>query len=154
MGQGSAVTFNDILLQMGKAEYDLPSGGDAFKVALITNAVVPLKTDATPELADYTECSGGTYAAQAVANQDYTLSANETDFVGDSVTFAQDAVSGPQDCYYAVLYKDTAPYKCLQFWDLTEDGGTTPLSLRDAPIVINFGSGTRSILTGSIPANA
>jgi hypothetical protein len=36
--------------------------------------------------------------------------------------------------------------ECVGYIDLTPDGGTTPLSLRDAPIVFNWGNGTDEIL--------
>jgi len=153
MGQGTEVLFNDFAHGVLQGRYDFRSGGTDIEVMLITNAVVPLKTDTTPEKADYTECSGGTYSAQALANQDAVLAGTKANAVADDITFAQDAGAGPVDCYYAVAYDDDAPDPCLWFWDLTKDGGTTPLSLRDAPIILNLGAGTRQLFYTSIPAN-
>jgi len=154
MGQGTFVLFNNVAKTIGDGDQDFQSGGEDYAVSLITNAVVAAATDADPELGDYTECSGGTYVKQALANQDNTLADEVSSFVADSVTFDQDAGSGPTDCYQAIVHIDDSPYKCVGFIDLTEDGGVTPLSLQDAPIVLNFGSGSRKLINVSIPANA
>lgn len=150
MGQGTMQLFNDFALQMGEGDHDLPSGGEDYKAALITNAVVATAADAGPELADYTECSGGTYAAIALANQDFTLSGATATFIADAIEWAKDAVSGPTDCYQMIIYIDDGAYRCFAFMDLTLDGGTTPLSLQDAAIGVNFGAGTGAILTAEV----
>ncbi len=153
MGQGSIVLFNAFSNTFGTGVFNFASGGNDFDVRLITDAVVAAKTDAAPVKGDYTECSGGTYILQELANIDFTQVVTLSNFVADSVTFNQDAVSGPQDCYQALLVDHDSPFEGIGFWDLTTDGGVTPLSLRDAPIVLNFGTGTRRIFYASIPAN-
>ena len=74
--QGTFTLFDDFVLQLGEKIHDFPSGGEDYKMALINATKVAAATDADAKLADYTECSGGTYAAQALANQDFTLSAD------------------------------------------------------------------------------
>lgn len=157
MGQGSAVLFNDFAHAVGQGRYDFRSGASDIEIILATNALVPVKTATTPERADYTECSGGTYVNQALANEDWVLGgikAYQSDFTADDVTFAQDAGAGPVNCYYAIACDDNAPSPCLWFWDLTPDAGVTPLSLRDAPIILNLGAGTRQLFYALIAANA
>ncbi|GAH33690.1 unnamed protein product, partial [marine sediment metagenome] len=84
------------------------------------------------------------------ANQDFTLSGAIATFVADALAWAQDAGAGPEDCFQMILVLDGA--QCFAFMDLTLDGGVTPLSLKAAPIGVNFGAGTRAILTSE--ANA
>jgi len=146
--------FQKQLLSDAVVDHGFESGGEDYKVALITNAVRATKDDVDPELGDYTECSGGTYAAQAIANQDIDDNDDYYYAVADAVTFDKDAASGPTDCYQAILYVDDNPYPCVAFIELTLDAGTTPLSLQDAAIVLSFGSGTRRIFKMSIPENA
>ena len=154
MGQGEMVLFNDLALQIGEKIHEFPSGGEDYEAVIITNAKVAVATDASPILADYTEVSGGTYVKKALANQDFTLAAEIASFVADAIVWAQDAGAGPTDCYQVIIALDDGFHRCMAFIDLTEDGGTTPLSLQDAPIGLNFGSGTNVVFKAQIPANA
>lgn len=150
MGQGTMVLFNDFALQIGEYIHNFPSGGEDYEAYIIDNTKVAAATDASPDVSDYTEVSGGTYVKKTLANQDYTLVAAIATFVADAITWAQDAASGPIDCYQVLIVLDGA--QCMAFIDLTLDGGVTPLSLKAAPIGINFGSGTNAIFTAE--ANA
>jgi hypothetical protein len=151
--QGTFTLFNDFALQLGEKIHQFPSGGENYKMALITNAKVAAATDADASLTDYTECSGGTYVAQALANQDFTLSGDTATMVCDDITFAKDAASGPTDCYQALVYLDDGPgYNGVGFVELTLDAGTTPLSLQDAAIVLSIGAGTSKLF--EVEANA
>ncbi len=148
------ILFNDFAEQVGEKIHNFPSGGETYKAAIIDNAKVAVKTDADPVIGDYTEVSGGTYATKTHANQDYTLAAEIASFVVDVIVWAQDAANGPIDCYQVIIYLDGVAKNCVAFIDLTEDGGTTPLSLKAAPISLSFGSGTRVVFRAKIPANA
>lgn len=139
MPQGEAKFFKDFIRQMGgDAQHEFQSGGEDYKVAIINNTTVATEDDLTPELADYTVVSGGTYADQAIANQDWDYGDGESYWEGDDIVFDQDA-SGPTDCYQAIVYQDDNPYPCLILIDLTPDGGVTPLSLQDGPIRLKWG---------------
>lgn len=151
MGQGTMVLFNDFALQIGEKIHEFPSGGEDYNAMIINNTKVAAATDANPKKADYTEVSGGTYAEITLANQDFTLSGAIATFVADALSWAQDAGSGPTDCYQVLIYLDDGPdYNAVAFIDLTLDGGTTPLSLQAAPIGVNFGSGTDAIFTSEV----
>lgn len=152
--QGTFTLFNDFAEQLGEKLNDFESGGDTFKVQIIDNTKTAVKTDVNPVIGDYTAVSGGTYADQTLANQACTLSGNVATVTADDVTFAKDAASGPTTCYQAVLFNDGATKYCVGFIELTADSGVTPLSLKDAAIVLNWGSGTDKLFTITIPANA
>lgn len=148
MAQGDATLFDEFADQMGQKDQDFKSGGDVYKVLMITNGTVATAGDTTPTASDYTEVSGGTsYTAggETVANQDWDYASGSADFIGDDVGWVYDA-SGPTNCYQAIVNNTTAD-KCIMFIDLTTDGGTTPLSLQDGPIDIKFTNG--KILTGA-----
>ena len=147
MGQGTMTVFNDVALQLGEKIHDFASGGEDYKAMIINATKVAAATDANAKKADYTEVSGGTYAEIALANQDFTLTGAIASFVADAINWAKDAASGPTDCYQVLIYLDDGPdYNAVAFMDLTLDGGTTPLSLKDAAIGVNFGAGTDEIL--------
>lgn len=152
MGQGTMTLFNDFALQIGELIHDFVSGGEDYEAIIINATKVAAATDANPVKSDYTEVSGGTYSSIALANQDFTLSGAIATFVADALAWAQDAGSGPTDCYQVLFYRDNGSEECFAFMDLTLDGGVTPLSLKAAPIGVNFGSGTRAIFTAE--ANA
>ena len=141
MAQGTLTLFEEFKDQMGEALHDFQSGGETFKVGMITDAVVATAGDTTPVFGDYTEVSGTGYVAggEALANQDWSYSAGDAYFVADDVSWAYNA-AGPTDCFQAILYRSTGG-KAIGFIDLTADGGTTPLSLQDGPIVVAWGGG-------------
>ena len=141
MAQGTMTLFEEFKDQMGEALHDFQSGGDTFKVGMITNAVVATAGDVTPVFGDYTEVSGTGYSAggEAVANQDWSYVAGIAYYIGDDISWAQNG-AGPVDCYQAILYRSTGG-KAIAFIDLTADGGSTPLSMQDGPIVVAWGGG-------------
>lgn len=142
MAQGEFTLFEEFKDQMGNKIHDFQSGGDTFKLAMITDAVVAAAGDTTPVLGDYTEVSGTGYSAggETLANQDWSYSAGDAYFVADDVSWAQNG-AGPTDCFQALVYNDDEGDKAIGFVDLTADGGTTPLSLQDGPIVVAWGGG-------------
>lgn len=142
MAQGTADLFDEFWDQIGKKIHNFQTGGDVFKVAMITDAVVATAGDTTPVLGDYTEVSGTGYSAggETVANQDWSYAAREAWFIGDDISWAQNG-AGPTDCFQAIVYNSDEGDKAVAFLDLTDDGGTTPLSLQDGPIVVAWGGG-------------
>jgi hypothetical protein len=146
--------FNDFLRQESSGLHTFQSGGGTYKVRIIDDTTRAAYDDATPVITDYTEVSGGTYAEQTLANQDVDENDEILYIIADSTTFAQDAGAGPTDCFQAIVYLDSGTKPCVAFIELTLDGGTTPLSLQDAPIVLNWGSGTTRLFKKLIEANA
>ena len=99
--------FEEVGAQFGDKEHDFAN--DTFKVALITNAVVPAAGDTSPTLSDYTQCSaGGSYSSggATIANQTWTETGGVGTFDGDDITWTQ-AASSPTDIYYGIVYNDT-----------------------------------------------
>lgn len=134
--------FEEVAKQLGEEEHDFTN--DTFKVALITNAVVPTAGDTSPVLGDYTECSaGGGYSTggAAIANQTFTETGGVATFDGDNITWTS-AASSPTDIYYGIVYNDTnASDMAIGFIDF---GG--PVSLVAGNVAIAFsGSGIVTI---------
>ena len=87
------------------------------------------------------EVSGGTYARQTLGAITLAFgSGDDVDWSFGNVTFAQDAVSGPTDARYAVIYKDvggadsTRPVICV-----IDLNGT--VSLRTGDLVLSAPAG-------------
>ena len=139
MAQGDFVLFEEFSLQISE---NINCGGDAFKVALITNAVVAVASSATPELADFTQVAGG----NGYTTDGESLAAKSWAEVGGVATFDDTGTpsvswtknaSGPTDIFQGLVYSVTATNKdCVGFIDMTTDGGTTPISLQSGDITI------------------
>lgn len=136
MARGDMTIFQEALAKMLDGDW---ASTDAFKVMLITNAVVPTAGTATPTKGDFTECSaGGNYSAggtQLGTNlASLVTQASGTLKWGDELTttsWAQHA-SNPTDAYYAVIYNSTdAANDCLAFLDL---GGPVDMTAGDLTI--------------------
>jgi hypothetical protein len=107
MAQGDIYIFNEAM------EYLFDGGwepADQIYLSLITNSPAPTQGDTTPALGDYTECSGGNYAAELldtlgnmVTQTGGTMTFDDT---GASVTWLKDG-SNPQDAYYGLIYNFT-----------------------------------------------
>jgi hypothetical protein len=121
MARGTVTLFNDFLKDLGNEVHDMTN--DTFKVGMIDNTTAPTAADADPEWADYStnEVSGGTsYVAggDTVTTQTWTQTGGVTTFAGDDVGWTIDA-SGPTDCYWGILYNDSATNKeAVGFIDL------------------------------------
>jgi len=96
--------------------HDLDS--DTIKLALITSATAPTAADATPALADYTECSaGGNYVAGGTdMNATFTEASGTATFDGDNITWSKNA-SNPTDARYALVH-DTTTVGAIGWYDL------------------------------------
>lgn len=118
------MALNDVIFFEESSKYWgdklMDNTNDVWKLALITNAVVPTASDATPTLGDYTECSaGGGYSAngETIANQAWAESGGTSTFDADDVTWTKTAGS-PTDIYYALLYNSSAGNRALLAVDM------------------------------------
>lgn len=106
MAAGDLTIFDEALLALCKGQHPLDT--DTYKVCFISNAVVPTAGDTTPAKADYTEVSGGNFAA---GGDTMTVSLTESagtvtyDFT-TNISKASNA-SNPTNIYYALIYNDT-----------------------------------------------
>ena len=137
MAQGSVITFEEFRKEIGDGTFDLDASA-AFGLRLISDTG-DLSATATPNIADFTAVSGGTYAdktgltltwAETGGTATLTLAADQT--------WEADPDNGPQDIRKALVYQTTGG-AALGYVDLTADG-STPLSLRDGSIVIKSGA--------------
>lgn len=141
MAQGDLSLFNEYSLEALTGTHDLSSGGNTVRVALID--ALPVITQTTPTLSDFTEVSGAGYTAGGEdigTNQSITVVSGPT-YKYDSTTnpsWSQNG-SGPTDVIAGLIYNDTeASDKCLGFIDMTTDGGSTPISLQAGNISITW----------------
>jgi hypothetical protein len=147
MARGDLVLFEEFKKYLmgtltSQKAMDFDTGGDTFKLALITNAVPPTAALATPVWADLSanEVSGTGYTAggAALANQ----SANEADgtasFDADDVTWAQagGGVGGLTGAYWAVLYDDTITDPADPLVLYVDMAG--PVNNNDGPITVSW----------------
>ena len=141
MAQGDLSLFNEASLELLSGTHNLASGGNTVRVALITT--LPVVTQTTPTLSDFTEVSGAGYTAGGEdigTNQSVTVVSGST-YKYDSTTnpsWSQNG-SGPTNIVAALIYNDTdASDKAIGFVDLTTDGGTTPVSLQAGNVSITW----------------
>lgn len=137
MAKGDVVVFNEAKQNIANGLLDLPAGTD-FSCMLITT--LPTAAQATPDSADFTEVTGAGYTAGGVALTTTWVESGGTVTFDSSVnpSWSQNA-SGPTNIVAALIYSETAVGEdALAFIDLTNDGGTTPISLQDGDITITF----------------
>lgn len=141
MARGDVTTFQEFRETIGDGTHDIDN--DVWKIALITNGVVPTAATATPALGDFTQVTGTNYTAGGeTVTVTWTESGGTINFAITSASWTQHA-SGPTNIYYAIVYNDTATTPAdaaIAFIDMTDDGGTTPISLVDGDITINAGN--------------
>lgn len=137
MAQGDLTFFEDFARQLGAGIHNF--GTDDITVALIDSTTDPTASDATPEFADYTEVSGGTYASKTFASDTWTEVTGTWKFDAEDLTWNQDGVSGPENIHWAIIYNNTATGDpCIGFVEMGNPGGTTPVSLRGGDISITW----------------
>jgi len=135
MAAGDVFVFDEAKLALLDGTHDLDT--HAFKVGLVTNAVVPAVSDATPAFGDYTEVTaGGGYTAGGTA---LTVALTE---VGGTVTYdftnnpvwTQNAGS-PTDARWGIIYNNTnAGKEAIGYLDL---GAVVDLTAGDLTITWN-----------------
>lgn len=136
MAQGDVTTFEEFKKEIGNGTFDLDAAG-AFSIALISNTG-DLSATATPNIADFTEVTGGTYAAKTGLTLSWTEAAGTATLaLQANQTWTSDA-AGPTDIRKALIYQTTGG-AALGYVDMTADG-TTPISLQAGDITINSGT--------------
>ena len=143
MAQGTLTLFEEFAKNIGDGSHDLD--GDTLAVILITT--LPTAGAATPDRADFTECTnGGGYStggisltgvswteAAGVATLDSTLNPSWTASAGS-----------PTNIVAALLVNNThvGSNDAIGFIDMTVDAGTTPISLVVGNVTLTWnGSG-------------
>lgn len=136
MAQGSVVVFEEFRKEIGDGTFDLDAAA-AFNIALVSNTG-DLSATATPNIADFTQVTGGTYAAKTGLTLNWTEAAGTATLaLGANQTWSQDG-AGPIDIRKALVYQTTGGAAAC-YIDMTADG-TTPISLQDGDITINAGT--------------
>ena len=133
MARGSVYLFDEYRQDTSDGTFDLDAAG-VFEISLISNTG-DLTATATPNISDFTEVTGGSYAAKTGLTLGWS-SAGVLSLSGDQ-TWAQDA-SGPTDIRKALIHLTTGG-AALGYVDLTDDG-STPVSTQDGPITISAGN--------------
>ena len=134
MAQGTALLFNEYSEELARGTHAWAT--HAYKIALITT--LPVVTQSTPQLGDYTECSGGSYASVSATISISRSSAQTTIDVTNNPVWSQDG-SGPTDIVAALIYNNTdAGKKAVGFIDMTVDGGSTPVSMQAGDVSLTF----------------
>lgn len=140
MARGDVTFFNEALGYMVDGGWE---SADVIKCAIVTNAVTPTASTASPTLSDFTEvATGGTYTAGGTSLGDLgtcvTVSSNVMTFDSSTnPTWAAHASNGTT-AYYGIVYNDTdASDKAILFVDL---GG--PVDMQAGALTITWnGSG-------------
>lgn len=141
MAQGTLTLFEEFSLNIGNGDHDLD--GDSFRVALVTNAVVPTADLASPDFSDFTEVSTGngyTTPGEAITCTWTEVGGTATFQVTSGATSWTQNGAGPTNIYYAIIYNTThaGTNDAIAFIDMTADAGTTPISLQDGDITITW----------------
>jgi hypothetical protein len=134
MAQGTATLFNEYSEALVRGTHAW--GTHTFKIALITT--LPVATQATPTLSDFTEVSGGSYASvTATVSISRTLGVTTIDITNNPV-WSQDG-SGPTNIKAALIYNDTSSGdQAVLFIDMTTDSGTTAVSMQAGDVSLTF----------------
>lgn len=139
MARGDFVKFEEFSKSLGDGDHDL--GSDTFALILITT--LPTAADATPDRADYTECSaGGSYSTGGIVltGVTYTEAGGVSTFDSTlDLAWAQ-AASSPTNVVAGLLVNNThaGSNDAIGFIDITVDGGSTPVSMVDNPINVTW----------------
>ncbi len=129
MAQGDLLLFNEFSLAALSGVHNLASGGDTITVALIDS--LPVITQTTPTLSDFTEVVGTGYSAIAINAGQSLAVVSGPQYQYDSSTnpsWTQNG-AGPTDIVAGLIYNASASDQCIGFVDMTTDGGVTPVSL-------------------------
>lgn len=134
MAQGTATLFNEYSEALVRGTHAW--GTHTFKIALITT--LPLATQTTPTLSDFTEVSGGSYVSvTATVSISRSLGVTTIDITNNPV-WSQDG-SGPTNIKAALIYNDTSTGdQGVGFIDMTTDSGTTAVSMQAGDVSLTF----------------
>lgn len=147
MAQGDAKLLRDFPLKANRGEY---APADTYSLVFLSTTFSTIDVNATnPNLASYTQTSGGNIVKTALANFTITRATTTITFdADDPATFLKDAAN-PADVRSLLVINDTSVSDdAMQAFDLTTDG-TTPLDLVNNDLVIQFSAS--GILTATLP---
>ena len=138
MALGDTVLF-DVTVGSIFTDKDIDMSGDTFDVMLINDTTIPTRDTATPAKADFTECSGGSYAEVANIGVSWSESADIWEWVASNATWSLDAF-GPTDIEWAIVYDETATTPtadpAIVFVDLVG-----PKTTQDGDLIIKWSGG-------------
>lgn len=136
MAQGDVVVFNEALAYLLDGGFE---SADDIKCAIVTNAVAPTQTTASPALSDFTEvATGGSYTAGGTSLGDIGTLVSQSGAVMtfDSTTNPTWAANGSNgtNAYYGIIYNDTdAGDRAIAYVDL---GG--PVNMQTTALTITW----------------
>ena len=134
MAQGTAALFNEYSEEVARGTHAWAT--HVYKIALITT--LPVITQTTPTLSDFTVVTGGSYASVTATVSISRVLAQTTIDITNNPTWSQDG-SGPTNIRAALIYNDTdASDKAVGFIDMTTDSGTTPVSMQAGDVSLTF----------------
>lgn len=131
--------FEEFAKNIGDGSHDLDS--DTLAVILITT--LPLANTATPDRADFTEVTaGGGYSTGGITltGVTYTEAAGTATLDSTLELLWTAAAGSPTNIVAALLVSNThvGTNDAIGYIDLTQDGGSTPISLVAGNITINW----------------
>ena len=134
MAQGDTSTFEEFRLTIANGTFDMDT--DAFSLKLITT--LPLITQTSPNLSDFTEVTaGGGYSTGGIAlTTSYTEAAGTATFDSSTNPVWTAAAGSPTNIVSGLVVN--AANNAVAFVDLTVDGGSTPISLVAGDITVNW----------------
>ncbi len=153
MARGTGAIFNQAISYIRDGDVDMDAG--TWRMILCEESIVSLTiAETNPALGstNITEvANGGGYATGGIAltldNSEsggvLTVKLNTTTHTGGVLAWSK-AGSSPTNIKSAVLYDDAATTPAnaaVAFWDVTEDGGTTAVSLQAVDIDLITGDG-------------
>lgn len=141
MAFGDLVIFDEQTLTIGQ-------GGDNFSTdtfALILITTLPTAGDLTPDRADYTEVTaGGSYSTGGIVMTTTYTEAGGTATFGSSTDPLWAAAAGsPTNIVSGLIVNNThaGTNDAVGFVDLTQDAGTTPVSMVTGQISVTWTGG-------------
>jgi len=134
MAQGDNSLFDAFSQEIGDGTFDMDT--DAFSLKLITT--LPVVTQTTPTLSDFTEVTnGGGYTTGGIALTETWSRSGATTTFDDSVNPSWTAAAGSPTNIVAALVVNASD-NALGFVDMTTDGGSTPISLVAGDITVTW----------------
>ena len=145
MAQGEGKYLRDYVLKVNKGDYDVL---DTYSLVFLSNTFASIDVNVTnPNLATYTQTSGGTIVKTALSNFTITRVTTNIKFDADDPAAFLKNASNPADVRTILVINDTsASDDAYQVFDATTDG-TTPLDLVNNDLTFAFGANGISTIT-------
>lgn len=134
MARGDTSAFHKWKDDLYNGIYDITS--DTLKWTLVTS--LPVETQTTPTLSDFTEVAGSGFTAGGQAAVITTTESGgvKTLSMTNSIVWSKND-SGPTNIMAAILYNSTKADQAMLFIDMSSDSGVTPVSLQNGQISIS-----------------